>query len=161
MAEIKPQWQMHCSTLKDVLENGFDPARYRKLKTQGLLGEKPAAKPAKKTAKKTKEPKPEKVPTNIQSLRLYQDGLSIRDIAKRRGLGEETIWRHLMPFVKTGEVDIHDFVSEDHFQAVTNFYEGHPSVTMLTPCYEALSQTVPYDEIRAIRDWLLELEGKG
>jgi len=151
MAELKPQWQMHCSTLKDVLENGFDPARFRKLKTQGLLGEKPAPKAAKKTAKKAKKTKPEKIPTSVQSLRLYQEGLSVKEIARRRDLGEETVLRHLMSFLKTGEVDIHDFISEEHIRAVTEFYDAHPGVTLLSPCFEALGQTVPYDEIRAIR----------
>ncbi len=61
-----------------------------------------------------------------------------------------------MSFLKTGEVDIHDFISEEHIRAVTKFYDAHPGVTLLSPCFEALGQTVPYDEIRAIRSWLPE-----
>ncbi len=45
-----------------------------------------------------------------------------------------------MSFLKTGEVDIHDFISEEHIRAVTKFYDAHPGVTLLSPCFEALGQ---------------------
>lgn len=150
LSEIKPQWQLHCLTLKDVAEHGFDPARYRTLCTRALLGE--AA--VKKSTRKAKAPKPPKIPTREQSLMLYLEGLSIEDIARRRELSRQTIFTHLLSFVQSGEVDIHDLVPEDHLMAVVAYYEDHPKETMLSPCFEALEHNVPYDEIKAVREWM-------
>jgi uncharacterized protein YpbB len=108
------------------------------------------------SAKKVAEPKPKKIPTREQSLLLYREGLSLSDIARRRELGEATIFDHLLSFVETGEVDLTDLVPEEHIKAVTAFYKDHPKITMLTPCYEALDKAIPYDEIRAIRKYVLE-----
>ena len=152
LSEIKPQWQLHCLTLKDVAGQGFDPARYRTLCTRALLGEAAVKKPSRKT--KVKEPKPPKVPSREQSLQLYMEGLSIEEIARRRELSQQSIFSHLLSFVKSGEVDIHDLVPEEHLLAIVAYYEEHPKETMLSPCYEALEHNVPYDEIRAVREWM-------
>ncbi|MBP3202874.1 MAG: helix-turn-helix domain-containing protein [Bacteroidales bacterium] len=149
-AELLPQWQMHLLTLREVLANGFDSGKYLKLRTQALLGE---AGP-RKQARKLKEPKPEKVPTTQQTLALYREGLDLSAIARRRELSQETIFRHLLSFVESGEVDIHDLVPEEHLLAVVDYFTQHPEVTMLSPCYEALGGAVPYEEIRAVRYWM-------
>lgn len=161
LQDLKPQWEMHCKTLADVLENGFVPDRYRSIKSRALLGESTSSVSSKRagsrtSAKKVAEPKPKKIPTREQSLLLYREGLSLSDIARRRELGEATIFDHLLSFVETGEVDLTDLVTEEHIKAVTAFYKDHPKITMLTPCYEALDKAIPYDEIRAIRKYVLE-----
>ena len=149
-AELVPQWQMHLSTLRAVLERGFDALEYQGLRTRALVGESAA----RKSARKPKEPKPEKVPTTQQTLALYRDGLDLAAIARRRELSQETIFRHLLSFVETGEVDIHYLVPEEHLLAVVDFYTQHPAITLLTPCFEALGGSVPYEEIRATLHWM-------
>ncbi len=158
--DLKPQWEMHCKTLTDVLENGFVPERFRSIKNRALLGETASSSTAKRSGSRTSAkkggPAPKKIPTREQSLLLYQEGLSLSDIAHRRELGEATVFDHLLTFVKTGEVDLADLIPEDHIAAVIDFYSKHTKITMLTPCYEALDKTIPYDEIRAIRKYMLE-----
>ena len=160
LADVHPQWDMHCKTLADVLEHGFDPDRYRSIRNHALLGD--SAPPGRKSsrsgtsARKNAEPKPKKVPTRDQSLQLYQNGLSVTEIARKRDLTAPTVLEHLLSFVKTGEVDLSDLIPEEHIQAVLQFYRDNPKITLLTPCYEALHGSVPYDEIRAIRKYALE-----
>ena len=151
LASAKPQWEMHCKTLADVLENGFYPERFRTIKNRELLGEK--TEKGRKSAK-TKAPKAPKISTREQSLLLYQEGLSVSDIARKRELGEATVFDHLLSFVPTGEVELQDLIPEEHIKAVTAYYKEHPSITLLSPCYEALDKAVPYDEIRAIRKYI-------
>lgn len=170
MADLKPQWQMHCKTLADVLENGFDPDRYRALKNRVLVGESSKSgrsgssgssrtSSGSASASRRKSPKEPKVPTREQSLQLYQNGLTVTEIARKRDLGTSTILEHLLSFVKSGEVELQDLIPEEHIQAVVQYYKDHPNITILTPCYESLNGAVPYDEIRAIRKYVLEDAG--
>ncbi len=60
---------------------------------------------------KSKIQKPEKGATFFESLKLYQAGKSIAEIAEQRGLATSTIETHLAKFVKSGEVNVYDFIS--------------------------------------------------
>jgi ATP-dependent DNA helicase RecQ len=50
--------------------------------------------------------------TFLQSLELYQSGMSIQEIASRRNLKEGTVSDHLLQFVLTGELNVLKFVTK-------------------------------------------------
>jgi hypothetical protein len=66
----------------------------------------------KKTLPEKKE-KPEKGMTKKTSFDLYLQGRSIEEIATLRNLATSTIEAHLAFFIKTGELSVNDFLSND------------------------------------------------
>ena len=66
--------------------------------------------------KKAKEEKPKKVKvdTKAETLKMYREGMSVKDIAAARSLTSGTIESHLAHYVGTGELNINDFVSTSH-----------------------------------------------
>ena len=66
--------------------------------------------------KKGKEEKPKKakVDTKAETLKMYREGMSVKDIAAARSLTSGTIESHLAHYVGTGELNINDFVSTSH-----------------------------------------------
>ena len=67
---------------------------------------------------KNKTQKPEKGATFLESLKLYQAGKSIAEIAEQRGFAASTIETHLAKFVKSGEVNVYDFISVSELDEV-------------------------------------------
>ena len=252
-ADILPLWKVHLRTLRGVLEDGFDPLRFRQLRTGALLEDGRSVRPSRKPsgskaaaeepaaerdiykdnrhpelaaelsawrrkkaqqmgvqayqvmhqrtllgiadaapsdregmlevhgfgprmwekfgeellevlaggfqAEPEKETASEKSESRRVSLELYQEGLDISGIAARRELTEETVWRHLLTYLATGEVDICDLVSGDVQQQVCSYFESHPGETSLTPCYDFFGGAVSYNEIRAVRLWCRQRAG--
>jgi uncharacterized protein YpbB len=60
-----------------------------------------------------KKPKAEKGATQLMTLAMYKDGLSIEEIAVQRTLAASTIETHLAAFILTGEISILEFLSPD------------------------------------------------
>jgi uncharacterized protein YpbB len=52
------------------------------------------------------------------SLRMFEDGMKIEEIAKKRGLAASTVEGHLTKFVRRGELDVHDFLSAKQVEEI-------------------------------------------
>lgn len=80
------------------------------------------------TTKKKEKSKQTKGASAKESLRMYKEGMPMDEIAKVRQFVLSTIAGHLASFVKTGEVDILDFVTQDEIdtakQLISNKAEG-------------------------------------
>jgi len=59
---------------------------------------------------------PKKTDTKKVSLKMFKDGMSIKDIAKNRGFVESTITGHLGHYIPTGEVDILDLIGKHRYE---------------------------------------------
>lgn len=81
---------------------------------------------------------------------MYKEGYSIAQIASRRGVTEGTIFTHLVPFVKSGYVEIHDLASYSEINRVTTYKRTHPEETKLKPYYDAFDGEISYDIIKLI-----------
>jgi uncharacterized protein YpbB len=81
---------------------------------------------------------------------MYKEGYSIAQIASRRGVTEGTIVTHLVPFVKSGYVEIHDLASYSEINRVTTYKRTHPEETKLKPYYDAFDGEINYDIIKLI-----------
>ncbi len=86
--------------------------------------------------------------TFLQSLELYQSGMSIQEIARRRNLKESTISDHLLQFVLTGELNVLKFVTKEKLQTIQTKIEEHGNVS-LTLLKEQLGEEFTYNEIKA------------
>jgi len=84
-----------------VIDNGLD-SRMRLLDFQS--DEKP---------KKEKKEKKNKGSSALESLRMFQEGLSIPQIAQERRLSENTVAGHLSEYVKSGQIPVYNFIDPE------------------------------------------------
>lgn len=79
---------------------------------------------------------------------MYHSGMSISEIANERGLVEGTIASHLMKFVDNGELDAHEFVSDEIINKVKQYKLDNPECETLKEIYDAFNEEVSYHELR-------------
>jgi hypothetical protein len=63
-----------------------------------------------KDDKKSREPKPKKTDTKKITYDLYREGKTVDEIARERGLTRGTIEGHLVPWLKSGDVNIQELI---------------------------------------------------
>lgn len=108
---------------------------------QGLQPNLTTASTAKATASTSK------VDTRLESFTLFKQGLSLEQIAERRGLVRSTIENHLAHYVAQGELALTELVSTDKLVAIRQAAErlGADSLKALK---EALGEQYSYGEIK-------------
>ena len=109
-----------------------------------------------KSSKSSKEPK---IPTKEVSLGLYNQGMSVEQIATERGLTKGTIIGHLTPYVLEGKVGLRALISTAHEKKIRDFMESHPEMTHFGEIKEALGAGIDYYEIKLVHD-LMEGENE-
>jgi ATP-dependent DNA helicase RecQ len=89
--------------------------------------------------------------TELITFQLYQQGLSITQIAKQRNLRTTTIVRHLCDLIeKNQSVDINELVPKEKQQKILQVLESLGDIS-LTPIKEYLGDSYSFDEIRLVR----------
>jgi ATP-dependent DNA helicase RecQ len=113
-------------------------------------------KAAKQRPKKTR---PDAGGSQRQSLQLFLEGNAIEEIAARRSLAVSTVESHLSEFIRKGELDIRDVVSdESRLARILKAVEDTGGYS-LGAAKEKLGDDVGYGEIRAVQNyyqWLQE-----
>lgn len=79
---------------------------------------------------------------------LYNQGYTITQIAERRGLNPVTIEGHLVRYVASGDIDVHDFIDGDTLEKVESYLAGHPDEKALKPIYEYFDSKISYGALR-------------
>ena len=106
--------------------------------------------------KKSNEPKEPKIPTKEVSFNLYQQGMTVDQIAAERGFTKGTIIGHLTSYVKEGKVGLRALISSAHEKKIREFMEAHPEMEHFSEIKEALGAGIDYYEIKLIRDLMEE-----
>ncbi|MBD2388296.1 DNA helicase RecQ [Cylindrospermum sp. FACHB-282] len=89
--------------------------------------------------------------TELQTLQLHQQGLSITEIAKQRDIRTTTVIRHLSDLIeKNQQVDFNLLVPPEKQQKIWQVLETLGDIS-LTPIKEYLGDSYSYDEIRLVR----------
>lgn len=101
----------------------------------------------KKKDKKEKQEKKEKGATLKISFDLYKSGKTVEEIAIERGMAITTIEGHLSNFITSGEIDVHDFVSDKKLQAILKVII-ELGTEQLSPVKQMLDDDYSYGEIR-------------
>lgn len=96
-----------------------------------------------------KKNQPVKGSTQRLSLSLFKEGKSIADIAQLRGFAESTIGGHLVDFIKTGEVAVHELVAADKIPIILKMISEDASLTS-GAIKEKLGEAYTYTEIKAV-----------
>ncbi|WP_017326962.1 DNA helicase RecQ [Synechococcus sp. PCC 7336] len=90
--------------------------------------------------------------TQMETLELHRQGLSVAEIAKARQLKERTIFNHLAQLLAVGErVDIDAIVSAERQRQIFRAIFDVGSYTSLTPIRELLGEEFSFEEIRLVR----------
>lgn len=97
---------------------------------------------------KLKAPKV-KIETKEVSLGLFKSGKSILQIATERGLSAGTIESHLIHFIGSGVIGIHEVVPEAKADNIAQYIKIHHPQS-INEVKGALGDTVTYSEIRAV-----------
>jgi len=95
------------------------------------------------------------LPTNtqIKTLRLYQQGLNIQEIAKERGLAVGSIISHLSELIELNQpVKIDRFVAKDKQKTILKVIKNIGD-KQLKELKDNLGQDYSYDEIKLVRAW--------
>lgn len=79
---------------------------------------------------------------------LYKQGYTVAQIAEKRGLNPSTIEGHLVRYVASGDIDVHDFIDGDTLEKVEEYLAGHPEEKALKPIYEHFDSKISYGALR-------------
>ena len=84
------------------------------------------------------------------TLELFQQGQTIPEIAKSRGLNPSTIEGHLIRYIASGEVELHDMVAEEKAEVIKEAILQFGGKRALAPIKEFLGADYEYGEIKAV-----------
>lgn len=91
--------------------------------------------------------KKKKIDTKLETIQLYYDGKTPKEIAEIRALTLTTIEGHLAYYVAKGEIKATDFISETKINQITETYKKHPSF-QLGELKQHLGSEFSYSEIK-------------
>ena len=83
------------------------------------------------------------------TLALYQQGISVEDIASQRKLGSSTVLSHIAKLYVDGRIsDISAFVSADEVRQLKAAQTALEPTTALKPYFDYFEEQMPYEKIR-------------
>jgi ATP-dependent DNA helicase PIF1 len=90
-----------------------------------------------------------KVPSQVLTFQLFEQGKTISEIALERGLVKETVIGHLAKFAEQGLLDISRVITSDKIKAFESVFKNDPKET-LTEWKNALPNDFEFNEIRIL-----------
>ncbi|MCW3123379.1 MAG: recQ [Flavipsychrobacter sp.] len=103
--------------------------------------------------KKERKEKPAVGNTMHTTFAMFNDGMSVAEIADQRRLSPMTIETHLSVFVATGEIDISKFVSNSKLSQILSVIKSSGQTHALKPIKDLLSDDYTYGEIRMAMEY--------
>jgi len=89
------------------------------------------------------------IPTHELSLNLFNEGLTVHQIAEKRGLSENTIYSHLLKIAEAGkDIDLRQFVSETEIEQVRKAHSELDMPEGLKPYFDHFEEQMPYWKIK-------------
>lgn len=142
------------TTLATVEHEGFDISSYLSSKAKAAIEDfKPQVKKKgsrKETPVEPQKSKRQKGDSERESLRLYNEGKSIKEIAKLRDIQTQTVESHLATFIANGTLDIQDFVSTQHRRIIQGLVRAQNHSYTLSDLKNQLPNDYTYFEIKAV-----------
>ena len=103
--------------------------------------------------------KPVKGSSDAETLALFKQGKTIKEIAELRQLAESTITGHLATFVRTGGIDVYELITEEKVNIILPVVKevgGHA----ISPIKERLSDDFSFADIKIVLNHWLWLQQK-
>ncbi|MCA6068924.1 helix-turn-helix domain-containing protein [Chryseobacterium sp. RG1] len=101
-----------------------------------------------------------KVPSQVLTFQLFEQGKTIAEVALERGLVKETVIGHLAKFAEQGLLDISRVITSDKIKTFENVFYENPKET-LTEWKNALPNDFEFNEIRILINHFTYLKEKG
>ena len=95
------------------------------------------------------------------SFEMFRRGMSVQEIARERSNVESTILGHLARYVKSGELDVHRFISEDTIRKVARYKNNFPEDNSLKGIFEHYDGKISYEDIKMAIAHLARIESHG
>lgn len=90
-----------------------------------------------------------KVPSHILTFQLFEDGKTIPEIAKERGLVNETVYGHLAKFAEQGLLDLKRIFPKEKIKIFEKEFKNNPQEN-LTEWKKILPKEFEFNEIRIL-----------
>jgi hypothetical protein len=100
--------------------------------------------------KLNEQKKEDKKPTKQISYELFKSGLSVKDIAKERGLTSGTIENHLANYINSGDIDVLELIELKRYKKIRNEIEAAGEVKGLTALKEKVDVNISYMELKMV-----------
>jgi len=120
-----------------------------KIKSGGAKADFVGTKPTVKK-KRSGEKKP-KVKTVVVTKELLDEGLTIDEVAERRGLNNGTIEGHVAQLIEEGEIELESFIDTESRKTIAKELAKSESVTEVV---NALNKKFTYGQVRMVRAFL-------
>ena len=90
-----------------------------------------------------------KLPTHQKSYNLFQEGLSITQIAHKRGITENTVYTHLIKINEMGTpLDLHQFINSSDILKIQQAKKVLENPDSLKAYFEHFEEKMPYHKIK-------------
>src|SRR5665811_349851 len=97
--------------------------------------------------KRTLESK--EVPTHELSLNLFNEGVSVAEIAKKRGIADSTVYSHFLKMSEQGNsIDLKQFISDQEIGNLRKAQSELEEPEGLRPYYDYFEEKMPYWKIK-------------
>jgi len=103
-----------------------------------------------KSARKEKPAKPAAGSSMDVTLQMFNDGMTITDIAEQRSLSAGTVEGHLAAFIASGDLNITKVLPFDKLRTILETIETSGQYTASKPIKDLLSDDYTYGEIRMV-----------
>ena len=93
---------------------------------------------------------PRESETRLMSYHLFQEGLSIAEIAERRSLKPNTIQGHLAHYIRTGRLAVTDILSDEKIASIAAVL-AETGADALAPAKQILGDACSYGELKMVQ----------
>jgi ATP-dependent DNA helicase RecQ len=111
-----------------------------------------------KPVKKDRAEKPAVGSSMDVTLQMFNDGMSIADIAVNRNLSVGTIEAHLSAFIASGDLDVNKAVPPAKVRTVLETIKATGQYTASKPIRDLLGEEYSYGEIRMVLEYYKRLQ---
>ncbi len=91
-----------------------------------------------------------KIPSHVITFQLFEEGKTVPEIAKERGVVNETIFGHLAKFAEQGLLDIKRVVAKEKIATFEKLFKENPDFSTLSEWKNALPKEFEFNEIRIL-----------
>ncbi len=137
--------------LEKISATGILPESFPQMKRESILNSTKEKKISVSKKTKQRKQKTEKPDTRQETLRLLESGMSIKDVARERGLTINTIENHICVLILKNKLPLNRFVSPEKEQLIRRHFKENPNILNFSEHMEILSPRVSYSNLKMVK----------
>lgn len=150
IADLEQSYRVKKLTLENIIHDGFSTNIYLNAKQEAILSgmSDDDEKPQRRRKRKAMEAKAPKEKTDAVTFKLFKMGMTIDEIAKKRGLTAATISGHLSRYVATRELKLDDVLGNQKANYLRRIIKAVGPSSGLTAIKSICKEDISYSDIR-------------